>query len=57
MNKILILGGGRVGSAIAYDLSIKNSVTVIDINQNTLNQFKTRNIKVHIISSKVCKIE
>ena len=36
MTEILVLGGGRVGSAIAYDLSKDYSVTVADINQETL---------------------
>ena len=36
--KILILGGGRVGSAIAYDLSDNHLVTVADISQYNLDQ-------------------
>ena len=36
MNDILILGGGRVGSAIAYDLSKEYQVTVVDFEVNTL---------------------
>ena len=47
MNNILILGGGRVGSAIAYDLAQKQSVTVVDINETVLQKLHTKyNIKV-----------
>tara|TARA_Y100000994_G_C15702787_1_gene445922 strand:- start:4888 stop:6006 length:1119 start_codon:yes stop_codon:yes gene_type:complete len=40
MKKILVLGAGRVGSAIAYDLSISHSVTIADCNQKTLDNLK-----------------
>ena len=40
MKKILILGGGRVGSAIAYDLSTTYEVTVTDIDIDVLNSLK-----------------
>ena len=42
MNKILILGGGRVGSAIAFDLNSKYNVTVVDNNLSTLEKLKTQ---------------
>jgi len=46
MKEILILGGGRVGSAIAYDLSNTYSVTVADINESTLKNINTKhNVK------------
>ena len=45
MTEILILGGGRVGSAIAYDLCTAYSVTVADINKSTLKKL-TQNYNV-----------
>ena len=45
MKEILILGGGRVGSAIAYDLCTVYSVTVADINESTLKKL-TQNYNV-----------
>ena len=36
MKEIIVLGGGRVGSAIAHDLSTDYTVTVADVNQKTL---------------------
>ena len=42
MRKILVLGGGRVGSAIAYDLSKEYSVTVSDISKKTLKKIKDK---------------
>ena len=40
MKNVLVLGGGRVGSAIAYDLSKEYKVTVADIDVDTLNSLK-----------------
>ena len=46
MKNILVLGGGRVGSAIAYDLSRNYSVTVSDINQSILTKLQHKyNVK------------
>ena len=46
MVNLLILGGGRVGSAIAYDLCKVYSVTVADINESILKKLtKKYNIK------------
>ena len=42
MKNILVLGGGRVGSAIGYDLAIENNITVADINQSTLEDLKKK---------------
>ena len=39
-NKIIVLGAGLVGSAIAIDLSHDHEVTSADINQDALNKFK-----------------
>ena len=46
MIEILVLGGGKVGSAIAFDLSKNYSVTVADIDELTLETLKKKiNIK------------
>ena len=46
MKNILVLGGGRVGSAIAYDLSRNYPVTVSDINQSVLTKLQHKyNVK------------
>jgi lysine 6-dehydrogenase len=42
MKEIIVLGGGRVGSAIAHDLSIDYTVTVADINQKTLQKLQQK---------------
>ncbi len=42
MKEILVLGGGRVGSAIAYDLSVNYSITVADINKQTLKNLQKK---------------
>tara|TARA_Y100001968_G_C19381887_1_gene730760 strand:- start:439 stop:1554 length:1116 start_codon:yes stop_codon:yes gene_type:complete len=42
MNNILVLGGGKVGSAIGYDLSQDYSVTVADINRDVLKNLKSK---------------
>jgi len=39
-NKIIVLGAGLVGSAIAIDLSHNHEVTSADINPEALNKFK-----------------
>ena len=49
MKQVLVLGGGRVGSAIAYDLSKTYTVTVSDINKHTLNKVKKANNKIHTL--------
>ncbi|MFZ0454383.1 MAG: saccharopine dehydrogenase C-terminal domain-containing protein [Ignavibacteriaceae bacterium] len=36
MNKIIILGAGMIGSAIAFDLSSQYSITVVDIDKSKL---------------------
>ncbi len=59
MKEILVLGGGRVGSAIAFDLSSNYSVTVADINQSTLDKLnKKYNLKtIQCDCSKSHKLE
>ena len=47
MKKIIVLGAGMVGSAIAIDLSNNFDVTSVDINQEALeNLSKNHNIKI-----------
>ncbi len=45
MKKVAVLGCGRIGSAIAADLSKNYSVTVIDINKSSLEKLSSQNIK------------
>ena len=42
MKKIIVLGAGMVGSAMAADLSEKFDVTSADINQNALDELKKK---------------
>lgn len=48
MANIVVLGSGMVGSAMVLDLSKKNTVTVADINEQSLNELKKKNGKVNI---------
>ena len=53
MKHILVLGGGRVGSAIAYDLSKKYSITVADIDKDTLRKVRKKNSReIYILKRK-----
>ena len=52
MIKILVLGGGKVGSAIAFDLAKNHMVTVADINELTLNNL-SKKIKVKTICTDI----
>lgn len=40
MNKIVVLGAGLVGGAIAIDLSYDHEVTSVDINEEALLKLK-----------------
>jgi len=42
MKNIIVLGAGKVGSAMAIDLSAKYKVTLTDINLNTLSKVKEK---------------
>lgn len=44
MKKVIVLGSGMVGSAMAIDLSQNYQVSVCDIDQTKLNQYKSPNI-------------
>ncbi|MBI2270537.1 MAG: saccharopine dehydrogenase NADP-binding domain-containing protein [Bacteroidetes bacterium] len=49
MNKIIVLGAGMVGSAMALDLAQKHPITVADLNISALQKLKKRNDKIEII--------
>ncbi len=40
MKKVLVLGGGRIGAAIAKNLSVDHQVTLADLNTSHLNHLK-----------------
>ena len=50
MKQIIVLGGGRVGSAIAYDLSVNHSITVVDINIDLLQKITDRNSRINTLN-------
>jgi saccharopine dehydrogenase-like NADP-dependent oxidoreductase len=43
MSKIIVLGAGMVGSAMAIDLAKKHELTVTDLNQEALDRAKKKN--------------
>jgi saccharopine dehydrogenase-like NADP-dependent oxidoreductase len=49
MKKIIVLGSGMVGSAMAIDLAKNHQVTVADINQNTLNKMQEKNTELNVL--------
>ena len=49
IKKIIVLGSGMVGSAMAIDLSKNHQVTICDINQNTLNKIREKNKNLNVI--------
>ena len=51
MSKVIVLGAGMIGSAIAIDLSKNHTVTLTDVNQTTLE--KHLNLKIVIKGSTV----
>ena len=55
MNKIIVLGAGMVGSAMAIDMAQKHDVTVSDFNNNTLQKLKNRCSKLKTIPLDVKK--
>ena len=42
MSKVIVLGAGMVGSAMAIDLTQKHSVTLSDVSQDVLDRVKQR---------------
>jgi len=58
MKKIIVLGSGMVGSAMAIDLSKNHQVTICDINQKTLDKIRKKNKDLNVIYGDVTnKIE
>ncbi len=49
MKKIIVLGAGMVGGAMAIDLAKKHEVTVSDINKSTLDNVKLKCSDLHIL--------
>ena len=45
MNKIIVLGAGMVGSAMALDMAKKHEVTVADLSQKALEEINDKKIK------------
>lgn len=41
MNKVLVLGGGRIGAAIAKNLSVDHDVTLADLNIDHLAELQS----------------
>lgn len=56
MNKILVLGAGMVGRAIAFDLSKKHNVTSADISEESLSKIShftnIKTVKIDVTDSK-----
>ncbi len=50
MSKIIVLGAGMVGSAMAIDLAKNHSVTLSDIDQMALKKVKEKCIEINIIN-------
>ncbi len=53
MSNIIVLGAGMVGSAMAFDLAAKHTVTVTDMNQERLDFVKNKNASIQTISLNV----
>lgn len=49
MKKIIVLGAGMVGSAMAIDLAKKHSVTVADLSSKALEKLKQKNQDINIL--------
>jgi len=57
MSKIIILGAGMVGSAMAIDLSANHTVTVTDLNIQRLNHLKEKCKVLNIIQLDVYNVK
>lgn len=55
MNKIIVLGAGMVGSAMAIDLAKAHDVTVSDFDENVLNTTKIKCTKLKTLKLDVTK--
>ncbi|MES2592159.1 MAG: saccharopine dehydrogenase C-terminal domain-containing protein [Bacteroidota bacterium] len=49
MKKIIVLGAGMVGSAMAIDLAKKNNVTVADLSDKALDRLKQKNSTIQTL--------
>jgi lysine 6-dehydrogenase len=49
MKKIIVLGAGMVGSAMAIDLAKKHNVTVADLSDKALEKLKQKNDKINTL--------
>ncbi|MEO9967118.1 MAG: saccharopine dehydrogenase C-terminal domain-containing protein [Reichenbachiella sp.] len=49
MKKIIVLGGGMVGSAMAIDLAKKHQVTVADFSKTALDNLKIKVPKIEVV--------
>jgi len=49
MSKVIVLGAGMVGSAMAIDMTNKHQVTLTDLSQEVLNRVKRRCNKLSIL--------
>lgn len=54
MNKIIVLGAGMVGSAMAIDMAKKHDVSLSDISQTVLDQVKRKYHALKILKLDVC---
>lgn len=54
MTRILVLGAGMVGSAIAADLSKKHNVTIADLSIQRLDYVKEKHQNINILQVDVC---
>ncbi len=54
MKRIIVLGAGMVGSAMAIDLSMKHKVILTDLNMERLNHVKNKCPELSILQLDVC---
>ncbi len=54
MTKIIVLGAGMVGSAMAADLSKKHSITIADLSIQRLEHIKNKDQNLSILQLDVC---
>jgi len=57
MSKIIVLGAGMVGSAIAIDMAKKHEVSLSDISQTVLDQVKSKHHALKTLQVDVCDKE
>lgn len=57
MNKIIVLGAGMVGSAMAVDMAKKHDVTVSDLDNSVLESVKAKSSKINVLNIDVTNKE